>query len=119
MNGSAGSQGPVGPRGSNGSHGFPGPPGPPGPGNLSYCDYKMEESSSVKRGQNANVNVVVKELKVSLCSFGIMSSDYFSKGRVPSCWISFRLPQYLFFFRTPVSVSAWDTSHGAICLTGY
>ena len=70
MNGSAGSQGPVGPHGSNGSHGFPGPPGPPGPGNLSYCDYKIKESSSVTSGRNANVNVVVKELKVSLCSFG-------------------------------------------------
>lgn len=66
MNGSAGAQGPVGPRGSDGSQGFPGPPGPPGPGNLTYCQYKMESSIGVNIGADANVNVVLKESKVSL-----------------------------------------------------
>ncbi|XP_020604271.1 collectin-12-like [Orbicella faveolata] len=63
LNGSAGSQGPVGPRGSDGSQGLPGSPGPPGPGNLSYCHYKMESSTGVNSGSDANVDVVVKELK--------------------------------------------------------
>lgn len=66
MNGSSGSQGSVGPRGSDGSQGLPGPPGPPGPGNLSYCHYKMESSTGVNSRADANVNVVLKESKVSL-----------------------------------------------------
>ena len=64
--------GPVGPPGFNGSQGYNGsegpvgPPGPKGAGDLSLCEYKIEEGGPVSSGSSVETDVTLTEPSVSI-----------------------------------------------------
>ena len=97
--------GPMGPLGFNGSQGPVGPPGPKGTGDLSLCEYKIEESGSVSSGSSVETDVFVAEPSVSIPCIGnltrydVVNNVYSSGGfRPPE---GYRLSRNTYHARLP------------------